>query len=444
MIIKYLDYIGTMTKHIDAIIIVNRKGIVEYSGMYNHTNKRFMDEGVIGKHILEIYPELTEETSSHYRVKKTRTPILNEKQYLTNYYGDKEKLINSTFPIFDKGEVIGTIEISVFDEQSDHIDQTEDHYTLDDIITNAPSMHVVKDRITRIANSDASVLIVGETGTGKELVAQSIHTHSKRHNKAFISLNCAAIPSTLLESVLFGTTSGTFTGAEKKAGLFQEADGGTLFLDEVNSMEYTLQAKILKVIEEKKFRPLGGAKEIKANVRIVSAMNISPSEALKNRLIRQDLYYRLATISIGLPPLRERKEDILLLANHFLKGHTGIDQETPFQISEIAQRMFLDYNWPGNVRELKNIIEGAIHLCQNFLITVHDLPEHLLYNYEHPSLLEKQASPDNEPPLDEQVKAYERQLIQSAISKSSSMADAARILGISRQSLRYKIEKHSL
>lgn len=444
MMIKYLDYIGTMTKHIDAIIIVNRKGIVEYSGMYNRTNKRFMDEGVIGKHILEIYPELTEETSSHYRVKKTGNPILNENQYLTNYHGDKEKLINSTFPILDKGEVIGTIEISVFDEQSDHMDQTVKHYTLDDIITNAPSMHVVKDRITRIANSDAAVLIVGETGTGKELVAQSIHTHSKRHDKPFISLNCAAIPSTLLESVLFGTTSGTFTGAENKTGLFQEADGGSLFLDEVNSMEYTLQAKILKVIEEKKFRPLGSTKEIKANVRIVSAMNIAPSEALKNQLIRQDLYYRLATISIDLPPLRERKEDILLLANHFLKNFADLEQETPIQISEIAQRMFLDYNWPGNVRELNNTIEGAVHLCQNHLITVHDLPEHLLYNFKHPVHLEKQAPPGNEPPLNELVKTYERQLIQSAINRSSSMADAARILGISRQSLRYKIEKHNL
>lgn len=171
MIIKYLDYISKLTKHVDAIMILSRKGIVEYSGMYNHSKNRFMDEGMVGKHIFEVYPGLNENTSSHSRVMATGIPILNERQELTNYHGDTEILINSTFPILDDDNVIGTIEISVFDEvQLDNSKKIKTLFDLDDIITNAPSMMTLKRRVMRLSNSDASVMLCGETGTGKELL----------------------------------------------------------------------------------------------------------------------------------------------------------------------------------------------------------------------------------------------------------------------------------
>jgi len=443
MIIKYLDYITKLTSHIDAIMIVNRKGVVEYSGMYNHSKNRFMDEGVVGKHIFDVYPDLNADTSSHSRVMQSGTPIINESQALKNYHGDTEYLINSTFPILDNDEIIGTIEISVFDENTGgRTPQTTSLYTLDDIITGSSKLIRLKERVARIANSDSSVLLYGETGTGKELFAQSIHTHSKRCKGEFVSLNCAAIPSTLLESTLFGTTSGSFTGAEAKTGLFELADGGTLFLDEINSMAIELQSKLLKVIEEKKFRPVGSNKTIYSDVRIVSAMNIDPKHAVAKEVIRQDLYYRLAIVQLELPPLRQRKEDILLLARHFLSQHSSRISNTTFVISELVENILENYAWPGNVRELRNTIEAATNLCHEDTITVQDLPEHLLYDYETPALTN--AIGVHKGTLNEQVRAFERELIRSALQNSKSMADAAKHLGISRQSLRYKMEKHQL
>lgn len=445
MIIKYLDYISKLTKHVDAIMILSRKGIVEYSGMYNHSKNRFMDEGMVGKHIFEVYPGLNENTSSHSRVMATGIPILNERQELTNYHGDTEILINSTFPILDDDNVIGTIEISVFDEvQLDNSKKIKTLFDLDDIITNAPSMMTLKRRVMRLSNSDASVMLCGETGTGKELFAQSIHSHSKRSKHEFIAINCAAIPSSLIESTLFGTTQGSFTDAKNQKGLFELADKGTLFLDEINSMDITLQSKLLKVIEDKAFRPVGSNKVIQSDVRIVSAMNVTVSRAIHDGLIRSDLFYRLAVVQMELPPLRERNDDILLLADHFLSHYTEELELKNITISELVLNILQHYKWPGNIRELKNTIESAVSVSDSTEITVHDLPEYLLYNYERPFLSENVAYEGKNLSLNQEVKNYERHLIVQALQVSSTKAEAAQKLGISRQSLRYKIEKHDI
>lgn len=444
MIIKYLDYISKLTKHVDAIMILNRNGIVEYSGMYNHSKNRFMDEGVVGKHIFEVYPALDKERSSHSRVMATGIPILNEKQTLTNYHGDTETLINSTFPILDQEKVIGTIEISVFDESNvQEKESTSSLFDLDDIITNSPTVITLKNRILRLSNSDASVMLYGETGTGKELFAQSIHSHSKRSKYEFISINCAAIPSTLIESTLFGTVKGSFTGAENQKGLFEIAHKGTLFLDEINSMDINLQSKILKAIEDKAFRAVGSNKIITSDVRIVSAMNISPNKAIESGLIRSDLFYRLAVVQMELPPLRTRENDVLLLTDYFLSHYSKSLGLATYTISELVLNILQNYTWPGNIRELKNTIEAAVSLSNSTQITVQDLPEHLLYSYDSPMQVLDSNTPSTQS-LDEQVKAFERRLINEALLQSSTKAQAAKKLGISRQSLRYKVEKHNL
>ena len=216
-------------------------------------------------------------------------------------------LVSSTFPLEDGGELIGTMETSVFYHKDSQLDGknhwlTNPHtglFRLEDIITRNPEMLALKDTVQRVAANPSPVLIWGETGTGKELFAQALHSHSTRSKGSFISQNCAAIPTTLLESTLFGTTRGSYTGAENRKGLLKQADGGTLFLDEVNSMDLSLQAKILKAIEEKKFRPVGGEQDVHSDVRIVSAMNVDPITAVRDGLLRRDLFYRLGGGAAG-------------------------------------------------------------------------------------------------------------------------------------------------
>ena len=248
---------------------------------------------------------------------KTGEPIFNQFQEIPTYTGKVIRSLNTTLPLKEGGKIVGAVDVSRY------IDtpyarknialtfknvQKNDLYTVDDIISNSVQMAEMKEKIIRIANTDSSVLIWGESGTGKELVAQSLHTASNRKNKKFVSQNCAAIPSTLLESILFGTTKGSFTGAENRAGIFEVANGGTIFLDEINSMGMDVQAKILKAIEEKQIKRIGGVEPISIDVKIVAAMNADPIECVKNKIIREDLFYRLSVVQIKVPPLRERQK----------------------------------------------------------------------------------------------------------------------------------------
>ena len=329
MIGKWLNYMSRLHDGVDAILIADRHGIIEYSAMFSEQENGLIDEGFIGKNILEVYPELTKETSSHFRVMRTGEPILNEKQVLTDFRGRRVMLVTSTFPLEDNGTVIGTMETSVFYHKDSQLDGknhwlTNPHtglFRLEDIITRNSEMLALKDTVQRVAANPSPVLIWGETGTGKELFAQALHSHSARSKGPFISQNCAAIPTTLLESTLFGTTRGSYTCAENRKGLLKQADGGTLFLDEVNSMDLSLQAKILKAIEEKKFRPVGGEQDVHSDVRIVSAMNVDPITAVRDGLLRRDLFYRLGVVQLALPPLRKRPEDIPLLTDFYVERY---------------------------------------------------------------------------------------------------------------------------
>lgn len=252
--------------------------------------------------------------------------------------------------------------------------QLDENYDFENLIGDSLELRAVMNEVKKIADSRSNILILGETGTGKELVTRAIHFNSSRRNKPFIPINCSAIPDNLLESEFFGYVKGAFTGAiNSKRGLLEEADGGTVFLDEIAELNPTLQAKLLRVIDDHEIRPLGSTQSRKVDIRIVAATNKDIVAAVKEGLCREDLYYRLNVVTLTVPPLRDRKEDILLLANHFLKKYAQEIGKPIKKILDSCQKILLDYPWPGNVRELRNIIERAVLLADRDTI----LPEHL-------------------------------------------------------------------
>ncbi len=249
-------------------------------------------------------------------------------------------------------------------------EELEGRYKLDNIIGKNQKMQEIYDLILNVSSTDATVLIMGETGTGKELVARSIHFNSGRKNKPFVTVNCSAMPEALLESELFGHEHGAFTGAVKqKLGRFELANGGTIFFDEMGDLSPSIQTKLLRVLQEKEFERVGGNQTIKVDVRIIAATNKDLSTAIKQGTFREDLFYRINVIPIILPPLRERKEDIPLLAAHFLEKYCAILKKDIRAISNDSMNAMLSYNWPGNVRELENIIERAVIMAKNTIIT---------------------------------------------------------------------------
>lgn len=454
MITKYLEHFIKLHEQLDGLIIINRDGIIEFSAMFNLEKKYIENEGFTGKYILDVFPTLTEKTSSHFRVMNSGNPIINERQILTDISGNTFEYLNSTYPIEYNNEIIGTVEGSVFlsvngeptrraTKELRHKHSGSYLYHLDDIVTADPAMIEIKEKIRKIAVENSPVLIYGETGTGKELVAQAIHSHSLRNDGPFISQNCSAIPNSLLESTLFGTVKGSFTGAENRKGLFELADKGTLFLDEVNSMDISIQAKILKAIEEKKIRRIGDENEKEIDVRILSAMNQSPYKAMEEGVLRKDLYYRLGVIQISLPPLRERREDIMLLTNLFLQKYNQRMVKSIDGVSEIVKNTFNNYEWPGNVRELKNAVEHAFIVAASNTITLHDIPEHVLYTNKDKEKYFTKETHENKS-LTQRVEEFEKGIIRDALASSKNITEAAGKLQVTRQSLQYKIDKYRL
>lgn len=454
MIRRYIEQILNLYNYIDGLMVTNSEGIVEYYTTYRPDINNLREEEVRGKHVCEIYPDLNEETSSIMRVLKTGQPIYNEKQNLKTYKGQNICAVNTTLPIKYRDKIIGAVDISryvdpemvrkeilLFVKEKQSVNSKYKLYTLDDIITNSPLMLEIKEIIRKVSKTDSSVLIYGETGTGKELVAQAIHSHSPRRREPFISQNCAAIPSTLLESILFGTIKGSYTGAENRKGLFELADGGTLFLDEINSMEIEIQPKLLKAIEEKRITRIGGLKPIDVNVRIVSAMNEKPIEAVSNNKLREDLYYRIGVVEIHLPKLKDRKEDIKLLTKHFIEMYNMEMNKNIVGITEDVEDIFYNYSWPGNVRELRNVIERAFNLTSGRLIQLKDLPYYMRNNKVNINDFNINLG---EKSLSDYVEDFERGLIQMALDRTSSFTEAAELLRISKQALNYKMHKYNL
>lgn len=374
--------------------------------------------------------------------------------------GEQIMKVGCAFPICNGHETVAALEFSELicveksaDVRDDDkpaseskLSKNNTKYTLHDIITQDPTMLDLKKYIERLALTDSNVLIYGETGTGKEMVAQALHNGSRRYTQKFISVNCSAIPSSIIESLLFGSVKGSFTGAEDKTGFFEQAEGGTLFLDEINSLNPMLQVKLLKAVESKVIRRIGALKEIKIDVRIIAATNSEPYELMKKGKLMPDLFHRLAVIYLCLPPLNERGKDVVLLADYFRTYFNQQMQKNILPFSEDIQELFISYNWPGNVRELRNVIEGAFTFAENDEIMLKELPEYLINKCRpQPKKFAAMKLLENESQLSlvERKSLLERTIVENVwISSNRNLTAAAKKLGISKQLMRYKLSKY--
>ncbi len=291
--------------------------------------------------------------------------------------------------------------------------------------------------VHRVADSDATVLVTGETGTGKELIARAIHQRSTRRNEPFVAINCGAMPAALLESELFGHVRGAFTDAKQAhTGLFVQAQRGTVFLDEIGEMPLEMQVKLLRVLQQRMVRPVGGDHELPIDARIVAATNKDLETEVEERRFREDLYYRINVVAIGVPPLRSRPGDILVLAQHFLDRAAKRSSKPVIGISEMAARLLIDYDWPGNVRELENCMERAVALCRLDQVTVDDLPAKVRQSQDA-SIVIATDSPSELVTLHEMERRYARKVLEAV---GGNKAQAARVLGIDRRSLYRRLE----
>lgn len=327
---------------------------------------------------------------------------------------------------------------SVFERVEDVLTKLDARQLFPEIIGDSRVMRGLLRRIQMVAPTDSSVLIFGESGTGKELVASSIHRNSRRKQTPFIKLNCVAIPPDLLESELFGHEKGAFTGATaRKPGKFELAHGGTIFLDEIGDMPFGLQAKILRVIQEKEFDRVGGTRTVQVDVRIICATNKDLSQMVKEGTFREDLYYRINVFALQLPTLRERKEDIPLLVDDFLARTTP-----DIGISSSALQMMIGYTWPGNVRELQNTVERAAVLSQGQEIAVAHLPESITQMFNHPLI---QTEDEKTLSIDDKLKEIEKGIIIDALKKTNGIQiRAAEFMGINQRSLWHRIKKYQI
>jgi len=458
---KFFDALIKAIEHIDdGIHIIDSSGKIIY---YNQAAKQLDEidvEKAVGRHILEVYPSLSFETSTLLQVMKTCKPMYNVEQNFTNYKGNKISTVNTSLPIVYNNKVVGAVEISknitkvkelsekivklqneLYENKStDNKNKNMANYTFLDIIGHSKEMQKIKSLGLRASESDSPVLISGPTGTGKELIVQSIHNSSKRKNQPFIAQNCAALPNNLLESILFGSVKGSFTGAENRAGLFELANGGTLFLDEINSMPIELQAKLLRVLQDGRLRRVGASTTIDIDVRIVSAINAPLNKVLELGQLRSDLFYRLSVITFEVPPLKERVEDIPLLVDHFLKKYNEKCNKFFSYISTEVLKIFMDYEWPGNVRELEHTIESVISLYDGEVIR----EEHLPFQFKNIHNNKKDIIIDSNSirPLEVSLQRYEKEIIASALEKVDyNVSKAAKLLNVPRQTLQYKIKK---
>ncbi|GMA50844.1 arginine utilization regulatory protein [Alicyclobacillus contaminans] len=468
---------------------------------------------VIGKHVLDAFPSLAVDTSTLLQVLKTGKAIHNQAQVYTNYLGVKVHTVNTTLPILSAGNVVGALEVAkdltqvrrlaeqvlalqaqVADDRrrtagfgmtSRRVKPAAEHstalYRFAHILTEDPRMQQLLQRAQRAAETMSPILVFGETGTGKELLVQAIHNEGPRRQAPFLALNCAALPGSLLEGILFGTVRGSFTGAEDRPGLFELADEGTLFLDEIQSMPLELQAKLLRVLQEGELMRVGDTRVRRVKVRVVAAMNVLPETAVERGMLRADLYYRVNVVRLDIPPLRERRGDVRMLVRHFLDKWnqqlgTAVEGLTP-----AAWQLLEAYPWPGNVRELENAIEAALNLVPSGWLDADALPgpirDFALRRHLQPVTLAAEADTAARAPVPEAMSeaewvlaleragmsrfwqglwstppvdvswrgmqaVFERMVLQRALAGASgNVKAAAERLGIPRQTLQYRLKQ---
>lgn len=423
---------------------------------------------ITGRHLLDMY-DLEETVSTTMTALRTQSPVIDRVDQFSVDNGTFIASANTSYPIFQNGQLSGAVTfehteetIQKYYQSIQDTRQALKHfsgsaapvrfsgYTFENVIGSSEKLRSAAELAQRVAPQNSPVMLVGETGTGKEIFAQSIHRSSPRAGKKFVAINCAAIPETLIESLLFGTAKGSFTGSEDKAGYFEEASGGTLFLDELNSMSLVMQSKLLRVLQERTFRRVGGKKDLELDVRIISSCNEDPFQTVEENKFRRDLFYRLSSVIIELPPLREHLEDLEQLTWYHL-------EQTAFQyvhritrIQPQVYQLLRAYRWPGNVRELFHVLDYAQNVADSDVMTVEHLPAYLRKN-QAPAPRQT-VSPAVSPSIDFShtslqalMDDYEKEVITQALDRCGyNISQTAQTLGILRQSLQYRIRKYGI
>lgn len=441
--------------------VVDKNGCTIYYSKGCEKIEQYKREDILGKNLCDTYmldenTELNSDNSVMLRVLQTGKPIINEVMRYITRKGQLVNVVTSAYPIFSNNNLLGVIaafkDMSQIIEMSSAITQLQNdllyqkkiqtrngtQFHFGDIIGSSAIIKSTLEMAKKISASSSPILIVGATGTGKELFAQSIHNYGPVSNGAFVAINCSSIPETLLESILFGTTKGAFTGANDTIGLFEQAKNGTLFLDEINSTSLGFQASLLRVLETNKIRRVGGNKEISVNGRIISATNIDPIEAIKKVQLRSDLYYRLSAVTLEIPTLGKRLDDIDELVTNFIRANNKIMRKTIHGISDEALKLLKNFNWPGNIRQLKHCIDYSMNMTEinDLLIASKHLPKYIVDNSKN-NEIRKECKSEN---LKETLQDIERKIIIEEIrSNNGNLSRSAKNLSISRQNLQYRL-----
>ncbi|WP_028828566.1 sigma-54 interaction domain-containing protein [Proteocatella sphenisci] len=450
--------------YIDGITVIDTEGEILFTAKLNKklNEAREGDEEVVGKRLFEIYNNLNRESSTMFKAMELGSPLYIENQVLEFGSGQETEITSLSIPIKSKDKIVGCIDLSVSEGINEEcvevikldstifeeIDieklsksKTSAKYCIEHIIGVDSTMLEAKKYIKVAAGCDLAVMIYGETGTGKELFAQAIHNASGRKERPFIAQNCAAIPEGLMEGLLFGTVKGSFTGAIDSPGLLEMAEGGTVFFDEINSMPVTLQAKLLRVIQDREYRALGGSEIKKLDVKIISAINKRPVKAMADGDIRNDLYYRLSQLNIDIPPLKERKEDIPLFINYYIAKYNGIFGKKIKYISRKFYEKTIEHDWPGNVRELENAVVQAMSNMDSSkeIMEFEDVERRIMGGHDlvSASVIEKS--------LRDIVGDYEKGIIQNIMEMCDyNISKAAKMLQIPRQTLQRKAKSFDI
>ncbi len=473
------DLVEVLGRMNEGVIIVDKKGRVVFC---NEAAARIdgMDlSDMIGKQMEGLY-KVTPETSPVLRCLHQKRPIEMYTQFYRTRSGQAVFAVQNAYPLYDerhriKGAVCFYNSFGGMERGLPHVSEDPPRagrspdrtIVFEDIIGQTPELLQAVHTARMASDSPSAIMLYGRSGTGKELFAQAIHNTSPWREKPFVGINCSAIPETLLEGILFGTAKGAFTDARDKAGLFEQANGGTLFLDEINSMPVGVQAKLLRVLQEKKVRRVGSMTETPVNLKVISSVNSDPARSIARGMLRSDLYYRLAVVFVYIPPLKDRMEDMGELVNHFLAKCNHAMGRRVSAVSPDVMACFKSYQWPGNVRELEHVIEGAMNMISTGrLLEIEHLPVHFMRETRHHTIqgdlmapLGKGLYPGEkggphgtfqsfDPPsqtLVEQVAEFEADVIRrTLVDRQGNGAKAARDLGLSRQLIYQKMKRYHI
>ncbi|MFV0348846.1 MAG: sigma-54 interaction domain-containing protein [Halodesulfovibrio sp.] len=462
-----------------GVAVVDGEGICEYMNPIQRHVDGFSRINVKGSHITELYVPHEQECIPTMECLQRGEAILKKSYFYKTTKNYLASTVTDFFPLFDNGKKDGVIAFTIWTGSAPLVERRRTSgrqaaetarppafYTFESIVGDDAALTDVLNEARAAARSNSHVMIWGESGTGKEVFAQAIHSASERKDGPLIAENCAAIPENLLEAILFGTTKGAYTDAADKPGLFEEANGGTLILDELNSMPLGLQAKLLRVLQEKRVRRLGSLKEIPVDVRVISILNEAPLDAVGHGILRNDLFYRLAVVGLAVPPLRDRKNDLPLLTRLFIERSEQNKARGSIDVTPEVAEMFSEYDWPGNVRELQHVIEGSLALIGTRDTIARDcLPRHFREacgSAAHTALhapLSPVQDESRQPvpqlffdyravkrnsvvPLKNCVQQYEAECIRNVLRiTGGNVAKAARIMQITGAGLRYKIQQ---